>query len=60
MLSPKFLRFQAQNCLRTAHSSNDATTIAELEAMARDLKRWASEAETEAVAENGYPDPPKP
>jgi hypothetical protein len=60
MLSPEFLRFQAQKCLRTAHSSNDAKAIAELEAMAQDLKQWASEAETEPVAENGYRDPPKP
>jgi hypothetical protein len=57
MLSPKFLRLQAQQCLRTAHLADDPATIAEHEAMARDLSRWAHEAESEADPE---PDRPKP
>lgn len=60
MLSPVFLRFQAQRCLQAAHTSNDTGTIAQLEAMAQDLRRWASEAETEFAAEDGCRDPLTP
>lgn len=57
MLSPGFLRFQAQKCLRTAHSANDPKTHAELEAMARDLICWAHEAEVEAAPNTISPSP---
>lgn len=57
MLSPRFLRFQAQQCLRTAQLANDPKTIDEHEAMARDLSRWAKEAESEADAKGDRPKP---
>jgi hypothetical protein len=57
MLSPKFLRFLAQKCLRTAHAANDLKTVIELKAMARDLICWAHEAEIEATPNTISPSP---
>jgi hypothetical protein len=53
MLSPKFLRMQAEKCLRSAQSTDDPETVAELATMARDLEIWASEAETEGKIDRG-------
>jgi hypothetical protein len=57
MLSSNFLRFHAQRCVRTAHSASDPKTIAELEAMASDLARWAGEAEIAGYTEHDQPEP---
>jgi hypothetical protein len=46
MLSPKFLRFWAGRCLRSVEGTDNSDAIAELRVMARDLERWAREAET--------------
>ena len=45
MLSPRFLRMQAEKCLRSALASTDLDTAADLKKMARDLENWANEAE---------------
>jgi hypothetical protein len=44
---------QAEKCLRSAQSTDDPETVAELAAMARDLEIWASEAETEGKVDRG-------
>jgi len=43
MLSPRFLRLYADRCWRSAQSMNDPGSVAEFEAMARDLKDWADD-----------------
>jgi hypothetical protein len=43
MLSPRFLRLYADKCWRSAQSMNDPGSVAEFEAMARDLKDWADD-----------------
>jgi hypothetical protein len=43
MLSPRFLRLYADKCWRSAQSMNDPGSVAEFEAMARDLKDWAND-----------------
>ncbi len=53
MLSSKFLRMQAEKCLRSAQSANDPASAAELTAMAHDLEIWANEAETEGKVDPG-------
>jgi hypothetical protein len=47
MLSPRFLRMQAEKCLRSALATTDLHTAADLRKMARDLESWADEAEFE-------------
>ena len=47
MLSPRFLRMQAEKCLRSALATTDLDTAADLKKMARDLENWANEAELE-------------
>ena len=45
MLSPRFLRMQAEKCLRSALATTDLGMAADLKRMARDLEGWANEAE---------------
>ena len=45
MLSPRFLRMQAEKCLRSALTTNDLGMAADLKRMARDLEGWANDAE---------------
>jgi len=45
MLSPRFLRMQAEKCLRSALATVDLHSAADLRKMARDLENWANEAE---------------
>ena len=47
MLSPRFLRMQAEKCLRSALATTDLDTAADLKKMARDLENWANEADLE-------------
>ena len=47
MLSPRFLRMQAENCLRSALATTDLDIAADFKRMARDLESWANEAEFE-------------
>ena len=47
MLSPRFLRMQAEKCLRSALATTDLDSAADLKKMARDLESWANEAEFE-------------
>ena len=47
MLSPRFLRMQAEKCLRSALATTDLHTAANLRKMARDLESWANEADFE-------------
>ena len=47
MLSPRFLRMQAEKCLRSASATTDVDVAADLRKMARDLESWANEAEFE-------------
>jgi hypothetical protein len=47
MLSPRFLRMQADKCLRSALAATDLDNAADLRKMARDLESWANEAEFE-------------
>jgi hypothetical protein len=47
MLSPRFLRMQAEKCLRSALVTTDLDMAADLKRMARDLESWAHEAEFE-------------
>jgi hypothetical protein len=47
MLSPRFLRIQAEKCLRSALATTDLRSAADLKRMARDLESWADEAEFE-------------
>ena len=45
MLSPRFLRMQAEKCLRSALATADLHSAADLRKMAGDLENWANEAE---------------
>ena len=45
MLSPWFLRMQAEKCFRSALTTNDLGMAADLKRMARDLEGWANDAE---------------
>jgi hypothetical protein len=47
MLSPRFLRMQAEKCLRSALTTTDLGMAADLKRMARDLEGWANDAEFE-------------
>ena len=47
MLSPRFLRMQAEKCLRSALAVTDLHIAADLKRMARDLESWANDAELE-------------
>ena len=47
MLSPRFLRMQAEKCLRSALATTDLGMAADLKRMARDLEGWANDAEFE-------------
>jgi hypothetical protein len=47
MLSPRFLRMQAEKCLRSALATADLDDAADLKKMARDLENWANEADLE-------------
>ena len=47
MLSPRFLRMQAEKCLRSALTATDLDSAADLKKMARDLESWANEADFE-------------
>ena len=47
MLSPRFLRMQAEKCLRSALATADLHSAADLRKMARDLENWANEADLE-------------
>jgi hypothetical protein len=42
MLSPRFLRMQAEKCLRSALATADLDDAADLKKMARDLENWAN------------------
>jgi len=52
MLSSKFAYFWAEKCARAAQFTAAAVAVAELKAMARDLKRWGAEAEIECIGRN--------
>jgi hypothetical protein len=43
MLSPRFLRMYAEKCRCSAQSMHDPKSMAEFEAMARDLEDWAND-----------------
>ena len=45
MLSPRFLRMQAEKCLRSALATTGLGSAADLRKMARDLEGWANDAE---------------
>ena len=47
MLSPRFLRMQAEKCLRSALATTDRDIAADFKRMARDLESWANEADFE-------------
>jgi hypothetical protein len=47
MLSPRFLRMQAEKCFRSALEATDLDIAADLKRMARDLESWANEADIE-------------
>jgi hypothetical protein len=47
MLSPRFLRMQAEKCLRSASATTDVGVAADLRKMACDLESWANEADFE-------------
>ena len=47
MLSPRFLRMQAEKCFRSALAATDLDGAADLKRMGRDLESWANEADTE-------------
>ena len=55
MLSPRFLRMQAEKCLRSALATTDLGSAADLRKMARDLESWANEAEFEIQRVRGRP-----
>jgi hypothetical protein len=55
MLSPRFLRMQAEKCLRSALETTDLHSAADLRKMARDLEIWANEAEFEIQRERRWP-----
>ena len=50
MLSPKFLRFVAVRCVRSACGAGNPAAAADLHVMAVDLECWAREIETEYVS----------
>jgi hypothetical protein len=43
--NPRFLRMQAEKCLRSALTTSDLGMAADLKRMARDLEGWANDAE---------------
>ena len=43
MLSPRFLRMYSEKCQRSAQVMKDPQSVAEFEAMARDLEDWAND-----------------
>ena len=43
MLSPRFLRMYAEKCRCSAQLMHDPKSMAEFEAMARDLEGWAND-----------------
>ena len=47
MLNPRFLRMQAEKCLRSTLTTTDLGMAADLKRMARDLESWATDAEFE-------------
>jgi hypothetical protein len=47
MLSPRFLRMQAEKCLRSALATTDLNVASDLKRMASDLESWANEADFE-------------
>jgi hypothetical protein len=47
MLSPRFLRMQAEKCRRSARAATDLHIAIDLKKMARDLESWANEADLE-------------
>jgi hypothetical protein len=47
MLSPRFLRMQAEKCFRSALEATDLDIAADLKRMAHDLESWANEADIE-------------
>jgi hypothetical protein len=47
MLSPRFLRMQAEKCLRSALATTDPDIASDLQRMASELESWANEAEFE-------------
>ena len=47
MLNPRFLRMQAEKCLRSALTTSDLGIAADLKRMARDLEGCANDAEFE-------------
>jgi hypothetical protein len=47
MLSPGFLRMQADKCVRSALATADLDIAADLKKMARDLESWAHETDLE-------------
>jgi hypothetical protein len=55
MLSPRFLRMQADKCLQSALVATDPDTAADLKKMARDLENWANEAYLEDKSAWGQP-----
>ena len=55
MLSPRFLRMQAEKCLRSALAATDPDTAADLKKMARYLENWANEADLEDKSAWGQP-----
>jgi len=55
MLSPRFLRMQADKCLRSALVATDPDTAADLKKMALDLENWANEADLEDKSAWGQP-----
>ena len=57
MLSPRFLRMQAEKCLRTALATTDLDNAVDLRKMARDLESWATEAHDEAQSARRRPSP---
>ena len=44
MLSPRFLRTQAEKCFRSALAATDLDVAADLKRMGRNLESWAKEA----------------
>jgi hypothetical protein len=47
MFSQRFLRMQAEKCLRSALATANLDITADLKKMARDLESWAHEADLE-------------
>jgi hypothetical protein len=55
MLSPKSLRFQVASSLLAADGTDNPDAIAELNAMASILGRWAPKAGTKRIVKSGRP-----